>query len=80
MPDWIFTAAWVFILVWFLVWEGIAIVRKRRGDTLSEHVWTWFNLRGSKDKLKPWQAVLRVAFIMFWAWLTLHFVFGGSIV
>ena len=77
MSDWIFTAAWIFIIVWFAVWETIAIVRKKRGDTLSEHVWQWFSLKGGKDKLKPWQAGLRFAFLAFWAWLTLHFLSGG---
>lgn len=78
MPDWVFTAAWVFILVWFAVWETIAIVRKRRGDTLSEHVWAWFSLKGRKDKLSRGQAFLRFGFLAFWAWLTIHFLSGGA--
>ena len=80
MPDWVFTAAWVFILIWFIIWEGIALIRKKRGDTLSEHVWTLFSLKGRKDGLKWWQAALRVLFLAFWAWLTFHFLFGGSFV
>lgn len=80
MPDWVFTAAWGFIIAWFAVWEGLAIWRKRRGDTLSEHVWQWFSLRGKKDSLTGTQAALRVGFLMFWAWLTFHFIFGGTIV
>ena len=78
MPDWVFTAAWVAMGAWFVVWETIALVRRRRGDTLSEHVWSWFSLRGNKNRLKPWQAALRFAFLAFWAWLTIHFLSGGS--
>lgn len=78
MPDWVFTAAWVFILVWFAVWETIAIIRKKRGDTLSEHVWSWFSLRGRKGDLTKWQALSRFAFLAFWAWITIHFLSGGA--
>jgi hypothetical protein len=80
MPDWLFTVAWVAVLLWFVVWEGLALWRKRRGDTLSEHVWQWFCLSGPKAGKSRWCIVRRVFFIGFWAWLTLHFVFGGSIV
>ena len=71
--------AWLWI-VWigaFIVIEAIAIWRKGPGDTLSEKVWKWFSLKGSKDKLKPWQALLRFGFLAFWAWLTIHFLSGG---
>lgn len=80
MPDWVFTAAW---LVWglaFLVIEGFALARKKRGDTLSEHVWSWFQLRGRKDGKRPWQIIVRILFMAFWCWLTVHFLFGGSFV
>ena len=63
MPDWVFTAAWIAMGVWFLVWEFLAIKRRPAGDTLSEHVWDWFKLKGPKGKLTGWQAVRRVAFI-----------------
>ena len=75
-----FTWFWVGWLLLFVVIEGVALVRKERGDTLSEKVWAWFWLQGDKSKLQAWQVVLRVGFIAFWAWLSLHFIFGGSIV
>lgn len=78
MPDGLFTGLWVAWIAAFVVIEGVALVRKRRGDTLSEHTWRWFSLKGDKSKLKPWQAVLRFGFLAFWAWLTLHFLTGGS--
>lgn len=78
MSDWIFTIAWVGIILYFVVWETIALIRKKRGDTLSEHVWDWFCLRGKKHNKSSWCVTRRVLFIAFWAWLTLHFVTGGS--
>ena len=68
---------WVAWIGAFVVIEAIAIWRKGPGDTLSEKVWKWFSLKGSKDKLKPWQALLRFGFLAFWAWLTIHFLSGG---
>ena len=73
----IWTWLWIIWLLAFIVIETITIIRKDRGDTLSEHVWKWFSLKGGKDKLKPWQAGLRFAFLAFWAWLTIHFLTGG---
>lgn len=78
MPDWAFTAAWLVMGAWFLLWEGIAIFRKKSGDTLSEHVWSWFSLRGPKKNLTKPQGLMRLAFLAFWAWLTFHFLSGGS--
>jgi len=68
---------WVGWIVIFLVIEGAALINKERGDTLSEHVWSWFQLKGRKDGKKPWQMVLRFVFVAFWIWLTLHFLTGG---
>ncbi len=73
-----FTAAWILWILAFAVIETIAIVRKARGDTLSEHVWNWFSLKGKKGKLKGWQIALRFGFLSFWAWLTIHFITGGT--
>lgn len=78
MPDWLFTVAWLTILAWFVVWEAVAIVRKRRGDTLSEHVWDWFCLRGNKKDKGSWCIIRRILFFGFWLWLTVHFLTGGA--
>lgn len=77
--DTIFTIAWVSVLVWFIVWETWALIRRRRGDTLSEHVWDWFCLRGKKQGKSAWCIIRRVAFYSFWIWLTVHFLSGGAI-
>lgn len=40
----IFHIAWAGWLLYFLVFEGLALFNKTEGDTFSEHVWAW--LRG----------------------------------
>ena len=78
MPDWVFTLLWVGIIVYFVIVEGVALVRKKRGDTLSEHVWDWFCLKGEKDGKSAWCIVRRVLFFGFCIWLTVHFLSGGA--
>jgi hypothetical protein len=78
MADWVFTAAWIVMGLWFVVWEALALMRDDRGDTLSEHVWSWFQLKGRKDGMAWWKVLLRLGFVCFWVWLTLHFLSGGS--
>ena len=72
------TFAWIGWLLIFAVLEAIALVRKKRGDTLSENTWRWFSLKGDKGSLKWWQSLTRLGFMAFWAWLTIHFFTGGS--
>ena len=67
------TIAWIGWLVAFVVIEAIAIKSKARGDTLSEHVWSWFSIRKSKNN------VFTYGFLLFWLCLTIHFVTGGAI-
>ena len=74
-----FTAGWILWLAAFGVLEAIALVRKARGDTLSEHVWQWFSLKGKKTPKKPHEVAIRYGFLAFWAWLTVHFVTGGIV-
>ena len=79
IPDAAFTWYWaLWIVVGFGIPEVVAIVRKQRGDTFSEKTWRWFSLHGSKGNLTKWGAVRRFAFLSFWAWLTMHFITGGS--
>ncbi len=72
------TVAWVVWLGLFVVLEAVAIRRRAEGDTLSENVWKWFSLKGNKGTLSRWQTVARFGFLAFWAWLTIHFLSGGS--
>ena len=71
MSGW--TVAWLFWLGMFIVIEGLALFDKDRGDTLSEHVWKWFAIKGKPTGYKMRRFVL----LAFWAWLTIHFFTGG---
>ena len=76
---WVFTGLWILWGVWFLAVEVPAIVRKERGDTLSEHVWSWFCLRSSKKGMSGWCYLRRFLFYAFWVWLSVHFLSGGAV-
>jgi hypothetical protein len=70
-----YTIAWLAWLAAFGVIEGSALVSKREGDTLSEHVWRWFAV---KDKSRRGTVrARRFALLAFMAWLTAHFLTGG---
>jgi hypothetical protein len=71
MDGW--TVVWLLWLGMFAVVEGAALLNKKPGDTLSEHVWDWFGIRG---KPKGYQA-RRFVLLVFLAWLTTHFLTGG---
>lgn len=40
-----FTLLWALWALAFCVIEGVALVNKSRGDTLSEHLWAWLGIR-----------------------------------
>ena len=67
-----YTWAWIFWLAFFAVVEGVALLDKDRGDTLSEHVWSWFKI---KDKPRQW-TWRRIVLAAFLAWLLVHMVAG----
>lgn len=73
MDGW--TVAWLLWLGLFGAIEGAALVRKAKGDTLSEHVWKWFSIRGRSTGWQGRRAIL----VMFLAWLVGHFLTGGAI-
>ena len=66
------TVAWILWLAMFAVIEGAALIRKGRGDTLSEHIWDWFQIR---DKPRQW-TVRRAVLAGFLVWLLVHMVAG----
>jgi hypothetical protein len=76
-------ASWIGL---FLLMEGIALARKRYGDTLSEQIWAWFGI-GKKDPagnlIRPpmsWHVQLRrVALLAFLIWLAAHLMTGGCL-
>lgn len=68
-----FTVAWIIWGLMFAVIEGAALFNKRKGDTLSEHVWKWGGIRGKPRGYKQ----RRFALLTFLTWLMVHFLTGG---
>lgn len=65
-------AIWVGLGVVFLLVEIAAYFGKIPVGTLSELVWRFLGLGHT---VTPWVIARRVAFAIFWAWLTVHFWF-----
>lgn len=72
-----FTAGWVIWLALFAVLEGIAIKDRRKGDTLSEHVW-WAQerLRNAGMIGKVLYGALAGGIFILLTWLIFHFILG----
>lgn len=66
--------AWCAWLAAFLVLEGVALLNKRDGDTLSEQFWRAFRVHDKRPT--PLVIAGRVMLGLFGAWLTIHMVFG----
>jgi hypothetical protein len=73
-PLTLWTAAWMFWIFWFLAIESAALIRKKPGDTFSEHVWAWFKV---KD-YRPTKLVVagRIGLGLFLVWLLGHLTMG----
>lgn len=69
-----FSWAWVVWIVFFLIVEGIALIRPQRGDTFSEHWWAVF--RVGQRVPKPVKILLAVVQLAFGTWLVGHLTFG----
>lgn len=69
-----YTIAWIAWGIIFVITEGIALADRDRGDTLSEHVWKWFRVKGAMPTKTGW--ALRAILAGFMIWLSGHFVFG----
>jgi hypothetical protein len=66
------TYIWIGLGAIAVLVEGIALLNKKEGDTLSEHVWKWLKVEDKSKKLTAW----RFFVLAFMLWLTGHFVFG----
>lgn len=66
LPRWAYLSAWLFWLVWFGVWETLAILDKGENETFSGHM-----------KLLMWQngrpTVVAWIVLPILAWLIWHF-------
>lgn len=68
----VWTWLWVIWLALFLVIEGFAIFNKAPDDTLSEHMWKWFQIR-NKPRQWTWR---RIVLALFLVWLLFHMTVG----
>lgn len=72
--DWIWTIWTIAVFGTFAIFEGAALISRKPGTTLSEHVWRWILVRDRKHPV--WSVVLRTTSFAFLAWLTIHLTFG----
>ena len=71
MNGWTF--AWLLWLAMFACIEAPALLNKTKGDSFSEHIWSWFAIR---DKPRQWRA-RRAVLLAAVTWLAVHFLTGG---
>ena len=75
-PAW--TRAWLIWIAEFFVIEGSALARHKSEDTLSDHVWAWFDVPKHKAPNRS-ERVRRVVLLAFLAWLGAHFLTGDEV-
>jgi hypothetical protein len=68
------TALWLLWGAAFLLIEGVALLNKSIGDTLSEHFWRWLKAGDRAPTWLVWAG--RAGVLAFCAWLGLHLSFG----
>ena len=71
-----YTLAWILWILGFLGIEYMAIKDKRKGDTLSEHVWKIIGTKHKGSKTAAMWAV-RIGLAGLIAWLIPHFFTAG---
>ena len=67
-----YTIAWIIWILLFVFIEGFAILNNKKGDTLSEHFWEWFDI---KDTGKP-RKIMRFLALTGLTWLFVHLLTG----
>ena len=56
------------------LWELLALISRRPGATLSEHVWSVLAIHDARPT--GWVWLLRVVAVIFTAWIVPHFALG----
>lgn len=67
------TVWWISFAVIGTIADIIAATNKAKGDTLTEHIRAFI---GWGRPLSGWARLRRLAFLAFWAWATMHLLFG----
>ena len=70
--NWKFTLGWILWIFVFVIIEGIAVINKEKGDTLSEHFWKLFDI---KETEKP-SKIMRFGALAGLTWLYVHLLTG----
>lgn len=63
-----YTWAWLIWVVWFVVWETLALLDDDNPETLSEHIW-WIRNEGP--------SIVVFLLVGLLAWLVYHFTVEG---
>lgn len=75
-PAW--TYGWYAWLGAFALLEGSALARHKPEDTLSDHVWAWFDVPKHPAPNRS-ERIRRVTLLAFMAWLGAHFLTGDEV-
>lgn len=68
-----FQIAWIVWVLWFIVWEWIAVTNDRPNDTLSEQIWLLIGTGSERSGLN-W--FFRIGLAAGIAWMIPHFMTG----
>ena len=71
-----YTWLWIGWIVAFFLIEGAALLDRRLGDTLTEHVTHWAGISGKGRLVK----LRRLALLILVTWLAVHMLTGGRFV
>lgn len=69
-----YTSAWIVWGALFALIEGLALVRRIPGATLSEHVWSWLRVRDARPTGAT--VTMRVLLGVVLVWLVGHLTMG----
>lgn len=72
LPDWAWAAWGLAVLATFAVLEGIALLNRRDGDTLSEHLRRWLGIDPANERRKAAVPLFIAAVVALAAWLIPH--------
>lgn len=69
---------WLGWILAFFAIEGSALRRRRPQDTLSDHVWAWFDIPQHRAPSRGMRG-RRLLLLGFLAWLCAHFLTGDEV-